>query len=69
MSENDAQHVKLAVGCTLSRHDTGRIAFQQIGKGVGTERAGVYRQLATVNLSLLVPCPLLGVRLEPECSG
>jgi hypothetical protein len=57
MSENDAQHVKLAVGCTLSGHDAGRIAFQQIGKGVGAQHAGVHGQLATVNLGFLLTRP------------
>ena len=68
MAENDAQHVTLAVGSTLLRHDGGRIAFQQVRKRVRAQHTGVQGQLATVNLDFLLPCPLLRVRLEPERS-
>jgi hypothetical protein len=69
MSENVAQHVQLAVPSALAGDDAGGITFQQVGERVGAEHAGVDGQLATINLGLLLPCPLLGVSLQPECPG
>jgi hypothetical protein len=57
MSKNDAEHVKLAVGCALSRHDGGRVAFQQIGKRVRAQHAGINGQLTAIKLSFFLACP------------
>jgi len=63
-----AEHVTLAAPSTLPGDDAGGITFQQVGERVGAEHARVHGKLATVNFSLLLPRPLLGVCLEPERS-
>jgi hypothetical protein len=57
VAKNDAQHVKLAVPSELSGHNRAPIAFQQIGKRMRTEHAGVHGQLTTFNFSFLLSCP------------
>jgi len=57
VSKNNPQHVMLAVGCTLSRHDGCLIAFQQVSERVRAEAAGIDWQHATVNLGFLLPRP------------
>ena len=63
MSEDDTQHVNLAVGPALSGHHFGCITLQEVGQRMGSEQAAVHRQATTVKFGLCLSRPQFGIYL------